>query len=212
MASKKRHSYTIELKRKAVEYSETHGNRAAGREFNVDESMIRRWRKEKALMAKLPSKMKAMRSGKPHWPQLEKDLKEFVLRKAGWGLSTVVIRARAKEMARDRGITDFIGGPAWYHHFMWRNGLSVRARTTVGQRLPNNWEDLIANFIDFTERNITRLALTSEKIINMDEVPMTFDAPMTRTVTEKGISMVTITTTGHEKTNFTVENRVKGHS
>ena len=169
MASK-RHSYSTELKRKAVDFAENNGNRAAGREFKVDECMVRRWRKAKTSLAKLPSKMKARRSGKPHWPQLEEDLKEFVLGKAGRGLSTVVIRARAKQMAKDRGIADFIGGPSWCHRFMRRNGLSVRASTTVaGQRLPNNWEDLMTNFVDFTDRNIARLALTGDKIINMDE-------------------------------------------
>ena len=155
-------------------------------------------------MEKLPAKMKAMRGGKPSWPELEKDVKEFVLGKLGRGLSTVVIRARARQIAEDRGLTNFIGGPAWCHRFMKRNDLSVRARTTVGQRLPQDWQGLMSNFVDFAERSITRLALSRDKILNIDEVRMTFDAPMNRTVTEKGSSTVTITTTGHEKTHFTV--------
>ena len=183
MASKRRASYTVELKRKAIEFAESHGNRSAGREFNVDESMVRRWRGQKATLEKLPAKMKAMRGGKPSWPELEKDVKEFVLGKLGRGLSTVVIRARARQIAEDRGLTNFIGGPAWCHRFMKRNDLSVRARTTVGQRLPPDWQVLMNNFVDFAERNITRLALSKDKILNMDEVPMTFDAPMNRTVT-----------------------------
>ena len=105
-------------------------------------------------MEKLPAKMKAMRGGKPSWPELEKDVKEFVLGKLGRGLSTVVIRARARQIAEDRGLTNFIGGPAWCHRFMKRNDLSVRARTTVGR------QGLMNNFVDFAERNITRLALS----------------------------------------------------
>ncbi|KAF0038013.1 hypothetical protein F2P81_010887 [Scophthalmus maximus] len=37
----------------------------------------------------------------------------------------------------------------------------------------------------------------------MDEVPRTFDRPLTRTVNRKGQSSVTLKTTGHEKTHFT---------
>ena len=37
----------------------------------------------------------------------------------------------------------------------------------------------------------------------MGEVPLTFDCPLTRTVTTKGESSVSIKTTGHEKTHFT---------
>ena len=104
-------------------------------------------------MEKLPANLKAMRGGKPRWPQLEEDVKEFVLGKAGHGLSTVVIRARAREIAEDRSITNFIDGPAWCHRFMKRNDLSVHARTTVSQRLPPDWQRLMSNFVDFAEQN-----------------------------------------------------------
>lgn len=60
----------MELKRKAIEFAESHRNRSIGREFNVDESMVRQWRGQKATLEKLPAKMKAMRGGKPSWPEL----------------------------------------------------------------------------------------------------------------------------------------------
>ena len=37
----------------------------------------------------------------------------------------------------------------------------------------------------------------------MDEVPLTFDPPLNRTVNKKGESSICLKTTGHEKTNFT---------
>lgn len=45
--------------------------------------------------------------------------------------------------------------------------------------------------------------IPSESIINMDEVPLTFDLPLTRTVNKQGESTITVRTTGHERTNFT---------
>ena len=41
-------------------------------------------------------------------------------------------------------------------------------------------------------------------IVNMDELPLTFDIVITRTVNKKGSKSVTIQTMGHEKASFTV--------
>lgn len=38
----------------------------------------------------------------------------------------------------------------------------------------------------------------------MDEVPLTFDVPSNKTVDSKGTKSVTVKTSGHEKTNYTV--------
>jgi hypothetical protein len=38
----------------------------------------------------------------------------------------------------------------------------------------------------------------------MDEVPVTFDVPSNRTVDNKGSKTITIKTSGHEKTHYTV--------
>ena len=204
---RRRSSYTTEFKLKVVKYAEENGgNRAAGREYDLDESVVRGWRKNVAQLKKMPSKKRANRCGITKFPELEKDLLQYVhdRRNNGRAVTTIMIRRQAKQIAKDRGLKDFIGGPSWCHRFMKRAGLSVRSRTTVGQRTPDNWEELMASFQDFTARNIDRLRLNHDKIINMDEVPMTFDAPMTRTVTNTGDKTVTITTTGHEKTHFTV--------
>ncbi|TWW64308.1 hypothetical protein D4764_03G0013160 [Takifugu flavidus] len=95
-------------------------------------------------------------------------------------------------------IEHFHGGPAWCFRFMRRRHLSIRARTTVAQRLPT----------DYQERE--RVAIFRDKITapshitNMDEIPLTFDIPLTHTVEKKGTGMVAICTTGQEKSLFTV--------
>ena len=45
MAPLKRHSYQADFKLKAIRFAIEHGNRAAAREFNVNKSMVRKWRK-----------------------------------------------------------------------------------------------------------------------------------------------------------------------
>ena len=59
-------------------------------------------------------------------------------------------------------------------------------------------------FRNFTSEQITENFITPDSIVNMDEVPLTFDMPLTRTINKKGESSVNLKTTGHEKTHFTV--------
>ena len=46
MAPVKRHAYDADFKLKAISHAVEHGNRAAAREFNINESMVRKWRKQ----------------------------------------------------------------------------------------------------------------------------------------------------------------------
>ena len=45
--------------------------------------------------------------------------------------------------------------------------------------------------------------ILDKEIINMDEVPLTFDMSMSHTVDKVGQKTINIKTTGHEKANFT---------
>ena len=51
-----RQSFTFEYKLKVVARGAEIGNRAAAREFELDESMIRYWKKKKDVMTKLPKR------------------------------------------------------------------------------------------------------------------------------------------------------------
>ncbi len=46
MAPVKRHAYKAAFKLKAISHAVEHGNRAAAREFSINESMVRKWRKQ----------------------------------------------------------------------------------------------------------------------------------------------------------------------
>lgn len=67
MASTKRSSYTVSFKLKAFDYAEKNSNQAAGREYEVNEKLVRDWRKRKDTLMKLPKTAKSARPGmKPH--------------------------------------------------------------------------------------------------------------------------------------------------
>jgi transposase-like protein len=45
-----RRSLPAKFKLKVIKYAEEHGNRKAGREFDVDEKSVRSWRKSKKML------------------------------------------------------------------------------------------------------------------------------------------------------------------
>jgi len=200
----KRKSYTAEFKLSVVKYAEENGNRSAGREYSVDERSVREWREQKNVLNAMDRRKRARRGGLPHWPELESELRKWVIstREQKRKVSTVDIRLKARQLATEKGIDNFTGGRKWCHSFMKRNSLSVRAVTSVGQPLPTGWEEKVAAFRDYVSKLKENVDLS--QFGNMDEVPVSFDMPDTRTVDVTGKEDIILTTTGSEKCNFTV--------
>jgi hypothetical protein len=149
---------------------------------------------------------------KPRWPEHEAAIERWVLeqRAANRGVSTTQIRLKAVQMANEAGIVDFKGGPSWCLRFMRRAALSIRARTTLCQSLPQDYEEKLAAFRAFCAEKMAAHNIEPDHIINMDEVPLTFDLPLNRTVEQTGAHSVSIKTTGHEKASFTAVLAVTG--
>ena len=153
-------------------------------------------------MTKLP---KRQRTGIGKFLALERTLKEWIVsqRENSRAVTTVMTRLKAKELTKQTNVAAFVGGLRWCGRFMRRNCLSVRLRT-VGQKLPENWEEKVRNFHQFVSRRKEELAIQADHVFNMDEVPMSFDTPHSRTVETTGAESVPVSTTGHEKTGFNV--------
>lgn len=203
-AKKTRKSYPNYQKLEAVNYAEKYGNAAAAKEFGTDESNIRRWRKQKSVIKAMNPKKRCRRFRKEFWPELESQLKTWIIsrRSENRRVSTTGIRLKAKELAKNLNINDFKGSKCWCFLFMKRHDLSVRAVTSIGQKLPRDWEEKMAVFELFVKNAID--GVDFEQIGNMDEVSISFDMPSGFTVERKGSSDVRITTTGSERCNFTV--------
>jgi len=201
-----RQSYTSQYKLEVVGYAKEHGNRAAGRQYSVAESSVRDWRKAEATLQTLPPRKRARRGQTAKWPILEENLASWIRaqRDDGRAVSTVAIRLKSRQMAVDMQLNDFKGGPSWIFKFMKRQNLSVRARTTVGQKLPDDWEQKTMNFREFVEKEIRTNQILLDDVVNMDEVPMTFDIAPTRSVAPTGVKAVAVTAIGHKRNNFTV--------
>ena len=206
----KRQSYTVSDKLRIVNFVEQHGNRAAEREFGVSESNVRLWRKSKENLEKMPRLKRANRGKKAAWPELEVDLLEWITEKRNNGLAILpsLVRLKALDMAKNEkyGIPEgqFKAGNHWCQRFMKRNGLSLRQKTTLAQRLPDDYEEKIVRFhryiIDLRKEHSYPLHV----IANMDETPLTFDMPPNRTINSSGEKTIKIRTTGNEKNRIIV--------
>ena len=128
MAPSKRHAYDAEFKLKAVSHAVEYGNRAAAREFNINESMVRKWRMQEDDLRQVKKIKQSFRGNKARWPRLEDKLEQWVVeqRAASRSVSTVTIRMKAPALAWDMNISEFRGGPSWCFRFMIRRKLSRR--------------------------------------------------------------------------------------
>ncbi|XP_017276655.1 telomere-associated protein RIF1 isoform X1 [Kryptolebias marmoratus] len=205
METTRRSSYDAAFKLKAIDLAAQEGNRAAARKLGVNESMVRCWRRQREELIECQKTRKAFRGQKSRWSELEDVLEDWVYtqRAGGRGVSTVQIRLKAKSIACQMNIDNFNGGPSWCFRFMRRKNLSIRARTTLCQQLPPDYQEKVANFQQFVETKIAENAIGPDDIINVDEVPLTFDMPLTKTVNKTGASSILMKTNGHKRTHFT---------
>ncbi|KAE9548780.1 hypothetical protein FO519_008009 [Halicephalobus sp. NKZ332] len=201
---RRRKSYTAAYKFRVVKYSDDRGVLEASCHFAINDRLIRKWRNNRDLLIAAKPMRRANRSPNAMYPELEKELKKWILeeRAVKRSVSTVRIRTQAILMGKEKGYAGFTASPNWCYKFMKRNGLSVRATTSTGQHLP---EDYIRKREDF--RNFVfdeTMEVQPGDWGNMDEVPVSFDMPRRFTVDEKGKEDIFITTTGSEKNSFTV--------
>ena len=86
---------------------------------------------------------------------------------------------------------------------MRRKNLSIRAQTNSLPATPPDYQKKIKNFYKFVESKIKEHSIGPDEIINMDEVPLTFDLPLASMINKTGASFVLLKTTGHKRAHFT---------
>lgn len=201
-----RASYTASFKLRVVAYAVEKGNRAAGKQFSIDESCVRRWRSQREKLLKTPRNKRALRGRSAAFPELEKEVAAWITekRKAGTGVSTNVICLKAKSVAQRLGLEQFKASKCWCYRFMDRCGFSIRRRTTIAQKLPQDYEEKLIKFQRYVMAKRKEHDFDLKYIGNADQTPLTFDIVTNSTVAEKGVKSVPLLSTGHEKDRFTV--------
>jgi hypothetical protein len=153
------------------------------------------------------------RGASPKHLELETALVDWVkeIRKNQNAVSRTMIQMKAKALARQRlwqltcpGVESFSFSNKWLDGFMVRNNFSNRRRTTIAQRLPEDFVETQQAFLAYIMYLRIDYNYPLALIANMDETPLSFDLPSNTTIDETGKKSISIRTTGHERTNFTV--------
>lgn len=204
----KKCSYTVEFKLKVIGYATQNGKRAAARKYDVDPKCVRRWITEREKLEKAPKNKRAFRGKKCKYPAVEDELYKYVIetRKSGYAVTTEMLQVEANHIARRKNIppNDFRASYGWIRRFMVRKDLSIRRRTTISQKLPEQYEEKILAFQRYVIALRKQHQYIPSQIGNADQTPVWFDMPEGTTVNPVGERSVSIRTTGAEKQRCTV--------
>ena len=92
----------------------------------------------------------------------------------------------------------------WYGTWKRRHSVCMLTKTTLAQRLPADLEEKIVRFHRFVMTSRRRADYPLSRMYNMDETPIRFELPSSRTLEFSGSRTVPVKSCGAEKRNFTV--------
>ena len=187
---KSRRIVTPQYKLKLVSEAKVTSNRAVGRKYHFDESLIRNWRKKEDQLKELLSKksqplvrkgrfdQKRVRLGnpgpKPQYLELEEQILQWIGAKRSNGLIVTIeqIKQRALELSTN---PDFKASSGWADSFMRRFNLKMRQKTHQSQRLPSDLFPKIISFFKFLRKTLRENPeIEPSEIYAMDETGNSF--------------------------------------
>ena len=199
--------FTIKQKLEVLEFSKLYGVRAAARHFKIPKSSVSNWSKTDFTCVIRDKKGSLPKTGRPltYPEELDQKILEYVLEQRDLqnAVSIEDICIYAAEIIQPVS-PGFAASRRWAIAFMKRHDLSLRAKTSLSQRLPHDLEDKLSSFHTFVKSKREENEFDDNMIINMDETPVYFDLQPSKTINKCGEKSVLIRTTGSEKRHFTV--------
>ena len=213
----KKNCYQLSVKLAALDYLKIHKNvSATARMFSVDQKRIRDWRTHEEELRKQAEtskgeKRKRLNGGgkKIRSRTLEEKLKNWICyrREQRLRVSRKMIQRWALEFSYSHTTTNdkrFNASNGWLDKFIKRSGFTIRKRTTIAQKAPEDYVPKIVKFISFVENLRSKNNYKTDNIFVMDETPVWVEPVSCTTVEAKGVKSVSIKSTGHEKVRITV--------
>lgn len=204
----KRAKYEAKFKLKVVQLAKDTSAHNAAKVFQIDRKNVRNWLKNQTQLKEMPKNRCTIGTRKPKWPELEHAVFEFVqkMRESGFIVSRNMIRDESIKWAFENPALakDFKATASWCDRFMKRRDLVLRQKTKIAQKLPADLEEKIRSFQRYIIKQRTYFNFPLSSIGNMDETPVQFDMLGSTTVDFKGAKTITVKSTGHEKSRFTV--------
>jgi hypothetical protein len=178
--------------------------------------MVGRWMKASTKWT-AETKLHCLRVGSGRnsfFPEAEKRLYNWVIgqRKQGLAVTSAIIKVTMFNILEEPDMIDLYGNTTesfkasfrWLYGFMKRYNLSLRRRTKISQKLPEQTQELLEKFRQYVMRLRIKNCYELCNIFNMDETPVWFDMAGNFTINQKGDKTVHIRGTGNEKNRFTV--------
>jgi transposase-like protein len=191
-----------------------HSKRSTADKYGIEPKQLREWIKnKKKLLNAAPYTLRLNTGARPKYPLLENELIEWVKesRKQLKIVTRYMIQAKARSLAKKvsyqaeyPGIEDARFSQKWVDGFMSRHNLVNRRKTTVAQRLPENYTEQQHEFLSYILYLRKEFDYPLALIGNMDETPIAFILPSNTTIEQAGTKTISILSTGHERLNFTV--------
>lgn len=145
-----RKSYSSSEKLDVIAYAEIAGNRHAGKVYQIDESCIRKWRNQKELLIQINEERGTKRKPNLRFPEVEAELKKFVLKKLDEGitLKPSEIKAESVRIANQLNISKFKGTSSYIFKFMERYHFpSRRSKNQLSSKTPKKEEKRDESFV-----------------------------------------------------------------
>lgn len=141
---------------------------------------------------------------KAFFPGLEEALHQDILtkRQAGTVINGTYILNKARLVAQELALVNFIGSRGWLLNFLKRHNLVLRRIASGGKQLPINTKEIIDEFHSNCVNS--RIGRKRLEIFNFDETSIQLDAPGNYTYDTKGVKNVYSITPGHEKVKISV--------
>ena len=100
--------------------------------------MVHAWRQQEDKLKTVNKSKHNLHCPCPQWPELEDDVKKWVVdeRSSGRCVSTKMILNETRRVAEERRIQNFVGTKGWCYRFMKLQGLSMRTKTSIAQKMP----------------------------------------------------------------------------
>ena len=209
-------SYKISQKKQVVEFAKIHGRNEAGRQFNLEPTMIGRWMKSSEKWDEsVKNETKALGSGrKAFFPEAEEKLYEWVIeqRKQAFAVTYYNILNQMQKILNEPyfkfiypgASSSFKYSKTWLFGFLRHKNLSLRRQTKISQKLPEQLHYQLKSFNKYIIKKRLEFNYELYNIYNMDETPVYFDMSRGLTINPKGEKTIHIKNTGNEKNRFTV--------
>lgn len=200
-------SYTIAAKIQAIETAKRTSNRNAARVCKVDVKRIREWRKQELHLRSVahPEQRTHLRGGgRPvRSIEVEEELVEWINEQRAKSLRVTRkgIQRQAILLSTDE---TFLASDGWLSKFLRRNRFSLRKRTTIAQKRPDDIKDKIISYLLFVKALRQNCSYRDNDIGAADETAISFDPVQNNTVDKVGTKRVPLISTGYQKQRVTV--------